>query len=106
LPCTDITTNLCTKPVGDVCLGSYAQWKCHLLQGRPTLHLQLFTAIWRRNAHNWATSNQWCMDMEILQSDWIRNFFRNSISNPYLKIRNCGLRYPIQIWNRPLSCTL
>jgi len=26
------------------------------------------------------------MDMEILQSDSIRNFFINSISNPYPKI--------------------
>jgi len=32
-------------------------------------------------------------------------FFMNSISNPYLQIWNCGLRYPIQIRNRPLSCT-
>jgi len=43
--------------------------------------------------------------MEILQSDWIRNFFINSISNPYPKIKNCGLRYPIQIRNCPLNCT-
>jgi len=28
---------------------------------------------------------QWCTDMEILQSDWIRYFFINSISNPYPK---------------------
>jgi len=32
------------------------------------------------------TLQQWCTDMEILQSDWIRNFFINSISNPYPKI--------------------
>ena len=46
------------------------------------------------------------MGMEILQSDWIRKFLINSISNPYLKIFNYGLRYPIQIRNSPLSCTL
>jgi len=49
---------------------------------------------------------KWCTDMEILQSDWIPNFFINSIYNPYPKIKNYGLRYPIQIWNRPLSGTL
>jgi len=31
-------------------------------------------------------AKQWCTDMESLQSDWIRNFFLNSISNPYPKI--------------------
>ena len=54
----------------------------------------------------WSVVQQWCTDMEILQSDWIRNFFINSISNPYPKIYNYGLQYPIQIRNRPLSCTL
>jgi len=29
---------------------------------------------------------QWCTDMEISQSDWMQNFFINSISNPYPKI--------------------
>jgi len=28
-----------------------------------------------------------CTDIEILQSDWIRNFFTNSISNPYPKFK-------------------
>jgi len=28
--------NLCAEPVRDEYLGSYTQWKCHLLQGRPT----------------------------------------------------------------------
>jgi len=32
--------------------------------------------------------------------DPIRNFFMNSISNPYPKIKNHGLRYPIHIRNR------
>jgi len=41
-----------------------------------------------------------------LQSDWIQNFFINSVSNPYPKIWNYGLWYPIQIRNHPLSCTL
>jgi len=43
------------------------------------------------------------MDMEILQLDWIWNFFINSTSNLYPKIKNCGFQY--QIRNRSLSCT-
>jgi len=38
--------------------------------------------------------------------DPIRNFFIKSISNPYPKVKNCGLRYPIQIRNHSLSCTI
>ena len=49
---------------------------------------------------------QWCTDMEILQSVWMRNLFINSISKPYPTIKNYGLQYPIQIQNYPLSCTL
>jgi len=30
----------------------------------------------------------------------------NSISNPYPKIKNYGLRYPTEIRNRSLDCTL
>jgi len=33
-------------------------------------------------------------------------FFINSIYNPSLNIKNYGLRYPIQIRNRLLSCKL
>jgi len=32
-------------------------------------------------------AGQWCTDMEILQSEWIKNFFINSISNPYQKFK-------------------
>jgi len=32
------------------------------------------------------SAHLWCTDMEISQSDWIRNFFVNSMSNPYPKI--------------------
>jgi len=39
----------------------------------------------------------------LIQSE---NFFMNSIPHPYPKIKNFGLRYPIQIRNRSLSCTL
>ena len=42
-----------------------------------------------RSFHHWTPVQdrpQWCTDMEILQLDWIRNFFMNSTSNPYTKI--------------------
>jgi len=52
-----------------------------------------------------STLGQWCTDTKILQSDWIGNFFINSISNPYPKIKNCWIWYPTQIRNYPLSCT-
>jgi len=35
--------------------------------------------------------HQWCTDMEILQSDWIRSFSIISISNSYPKILNHGI---------------
>ena len=38
--------------------------------------------------------------------DPIRDFFINSTCNPYPKVKNYGLRYPIQIRNCSLSCTL
>jgi len=38
--------------------------------------------------------------------DPIRNFFIKSISNPYPRVKNSWLRYPIQIRNRSLSCTI
>jgi len=42
-----LTTNLCTKSVGDEYFGSYAQLKSNLVQGTRTA-----TATWRRNARN------------------------------------------------------
>ena len=43
---------------------------------------------------------------KVCNPDPIRNFFIKSISNPYPKVKNCGLRYPIQILNCSLSCTI
>jgi len=37
------------------------------------------------DANHTTSLDQRCTDMEILQSDWIRNFFINSIFNSYLK---------------------
>jgi len=42
--------------------------------------LAVFLAEYRKYV---LLSYQWCTDMEILQSDWIRNFFINSICSPY-----------------------